>query len=388
MRVLILTCSTGGGHDMRAHAFRHWAEREAAGIEVELHRPLESSHWLYHFGVGLYNWIQRTAPFLHHVYFNFLEVVPIVRTQKPLGAPRFRAVLEQTRPDVLFSVHDSLNHGFFEYAREVLGADRVRCVTYCGELDGGYGFSRHWVNPAADLFIGPTFEVCETAVRLGMPRARTMLGGFLLRPGFYDPPPDAEARRAFIAEELKLDPDKFTLLLRASGHGANNHLAFLDALAREKIDAQIVALCGKSEEAAARVRAWADAHPAMRVRVLPPNADMAKLMRCVSAIVARGAASGVSEAIASQCPLFVNGLGGVMPQEQITVKYCRRHGLAELIRRPADLSLALKRWMATPGILNDHRARLRAVCPRAHPRDIVRAVTGIAAPASQSVVAV
>ena len=137
MRVLILTSSTGGGHDMRAHAFQRWAERASAGIAVELHRPLESSHWLYRFGVDLYNWIQRTAPRLHHVYYNLLEVVPVVRTKQPLGAARFRAVLEQTRPDVLLSVHDSLNHGFFEYAREVLGTERVRCITYCGELDGG-----------------------------------------------------------------------------------------------------------------------------------------------------------------------------------------------------------------------------------------------------------
>jgi len=136
---------------MRARAFQEWAQAEPCfDLSVQLHRPLEKSHPVYAFGVWLYNWIQRTAPYLHHAYFNFLEVVPIVRTRKPLGAAKYRQVLTELRPDVLISVHDSLNHGFFEYAREVLGKDRVKCITYCGELSGGYGFSRHWVNPSAD----------------------------------------------------------------------------------------------------------------------------------------------------------------------------------------------------------------------------------------------
>ena len=77
------------------------------------------------------------------------------------------------------------NHGYFEAARAFLGRDRVRCVTYCGELAGGYGFSRNWVNPEADLFIGPVAETCEAAIALGMPKEKTKVGGFLLRPEFY-----------------------------------------------------------------------------------------------------------------------------------------------------------------------------------------------------------
>ena len=194
---------------MRARAFQEWAQAEPSlEISAQLHRPLEKSHELYAFGVWLYNWIQRTAPFLHHAYFNFLEVVPIVRTGKPLGAAKYRKVLEELQPDVLLSVHDSLNHGFFEYAREVLGHDRVKCVTYCGELSGGYGFSRHWVNPSADLFIGAVPETCEAAVRLGMAPERTQVGGFLLRRFFYDPPEDDGRARGIHPREVAARPGR------------------------------------------------------------------------------------------------------------------------------------------------------------------------------------
>jgi processive 1,2-diacylglycerol beta-glucosyltransferase len=378
MRALILTSSTGGGHNMRARAFQEWAQTEPdLGRPPQLHRPLEKSHEIYAFGVWLYNWIQRTAPFLHHGYFNFLEVVAIVRTSRPLGARKYRKILEELQPDVLISVHDSLNHAFFEYAREVLGEDRVRCVTYCGELSGGYGFSRHWVNPSADLFIGAVPETCEAAVRRGMPPEKTQVGGFLLRRFFYDEPDDGAGRAAFIREQLQLDPNEFILLLSASSRGAHNHVRFLETLRQRHIDAQIVLLCGKSQIAEREISAWAKANPKARVRLLPHNTNVGKLMRSVSAIVARPGTGTTSEAIVSGCPLLLNCLGGVMPQEHITVKFCRKHGVAQLIRSPDELAQVVAQWRKRPELPATIRQAMKAACPPLHPRDIVRTIAAL-----------
>ncbi|MFA7007012.1 MAG: UDP-N-acetylglucosamine--LPS N-acetylglucosamine transferase, partial [Verrucomicrobiia bacterium] len=292
MRILILTSSTGGCHDMRARAFAEWAQAEPQlGIAVESHHPLEDSHWLYAFGVGLYNRIQRTAPLLHHAYFNFLEAASVIRTPTPLGADRFRAVLERVRPDVVLSVHDSLNHTFFDFARAVLGRNHVRCVTYCDELHGGYGFSRHWVNPAVDLFIGVAPETCAAAIRWGMAPEKTFVGGFMTRRFFCNP-----------VEPEPREPQEFVLLLMASGHGAQNHIGFLESLKRQRMEARVVALCGASAEAARAVAAWATANPSLSVRVLPHNTNIGQLMRSVSAVVARPGAGVCSEAIVSRCP--------------------------------------------------------------------------------------
>ena len=363
---------------MRARAFQEWAQAEPSlDLSVQLHRPLEKSHAIYAFGVWLYNWIQRTAPFLHHVYFNFLEVVPIVRTRRPLGAAKYRKVLEELRPDVLISVHDSLNHGFFEYARVVLGEDRVKCVTYCGELSGGYGFSRHWVNPSADLFIGAVPEACQAAVRWGMAPERTRLGGFLLRRFFYDPPEDEAGRVAFIREKLRLDPGEFILLLSASSRGAHNHMRFLDALRRRGVDIQVVLLCGKSPIADHEISAWARANPTARVRLLPHNTNVGQLMRSVSAIVARPGTGTTSEAIVSRCPLLLNSLGGVMPQERITVKFCRDHGVAQLVRSTEELAGIVNEWRKRPELPAAIRQAMQQACPPLHPSDIVRVVAGL-----------
>lgn len=380
MQVLVLTSSTGGGHDMRARAFQTWAQRDRRlDLDAHLHWPLSSSHGLYRFGVKLYNWIQRTAPVLHHGYFNFLETVPLLHVETPLGAHRYRSVLEQVQPDVLLSVHDQLNHGFFEYARDVLGRDRVRCVTYCGELHDGYGFSRHWVNPAADLFVGAVPETCEAAIQRGMPPEKTQAGGFLLHPSFFDPRLDEASQREYVHEQLQLNPDEFILLLTASSRGANNHLRFLEALHRDHPGIQVVVLCGRSELTRQRIEHWARDHRTQRVRVLPHDTDIGRLMQCVSAVVTRPGTGTTSEAILSQCPLLFNCLGGLMPQELITVKFCRKNGLSEMIRRPQDLSRLVRQWAGNPEPLQAMRQRMKAVRPTGHPLEILQSVAAVAA---------
>ena len=371
MRVLILTSSTGGGHDMRARALRSWATR-LTDWEVHIHQALEDTHPLYGFGVEVYNWIQRRSPRLHHIYFNALEVAGLHRgAGRMMGRSRFLSVVRDLRPDLVISTHAHLNHGFFELVRQGREPDPVRCVTYCGELDGGYGFSRHWVNPGADAFVGAVGETTEAARRLGMPPERAHTGGFLLEPAFYDPPPDDDTRRRFMREELALDPDRFTLLLATGVVGANNHLRLLDALASCGRPMQVVALCGRNAQTRSQVDAWRERQIRLSVRALPFFDRMPLLLRCVSAMVARPGTGATSEAVLSECPLVFNAIGGLMPQERITVSWAERNGFAHTIHSPRQIIDPVTRCENRPERLAEARARMRSAQPRRHPRDVL-----------------
>ncbi len=370
---------------MRASSFVHWTrEIHGAGAanEIQIHKCLENTHGLYRFGVGLYNRIQRYLPWAHHVYFNFLEVAaPCHSRHRLLGVGRFHALLDHVRPTVILSTHGSLNHGFFDLAREHLGADNVRCVTYCGELFGKYGFSRHWVNPRADLFIGAVPETCEMAHFLGMPAERMAVGGFLLNPSFYHAPMTPEERAAYLRDRLGLDPDKFTLLLSTGEHGANNHLAFLEAIRKRqpRKDLQVIALCGRHPRELAKVQAWAHHHrQALPVVALPHSHEMHLLMQVADAVVGRPGTGTTSEAIISGCPIIFNTLGGFMPQEWITMRYAHRHELYEAAHRADHLPAILARWAAEPGRYEALRQRMIDCRPAAHPRDILNLVANVA----------
>jgi len=373
MRVLIITSSTGGGHDMRARSFKLWAESET-NWEVQIHQALESTHGVYAFGVGLYNWIQRYQPRLHRLYFKYLELASMHREAKGIfGANRFRKLLSDFQPERVVSTHAHLNHGYFEIIREVLG-EKVRCITLCTEFNGGYGFSKHWVNPEADLFIGGVDETVQGAIELGMPKEKVFRGGFLLRKGFYQEPLSNEQRSHFLQSELGLDPNVFTLLLATGAVGANNHLKLLDALHKRGKALQVIALCGKDEAALNTISKWSKSPHSITVKALGPREDMPKLLQSVSAIVTRPGAGTLSECIMSQTPIIFNGIGGIMPQESLNVRFAESHGLSRLMRKPAELGTILDDWEQSPQQLESIIRNLREQWPDKHPRDILERV--------------
>ena len=139
LRILVLTSSTGGGHDARAEAFAEWCfQLYRHDVDVRIEHMLERSSVVHRSGVRFYNTIQRTAPWVHTLFYAAVELLSLLnRRSVSLGAAYYRRALEEYRPHLILSVHDCLNRGYFPLARRVLGAERVRCATYCGEFSGG-----------------------------------------------------------------------------------------------------------------------------------------------------------------------------------------------------------------------------------------------------------
>jgi len=378
VRVLILTSSTGTGHNMRARAFEDWAntpEGRKFGLEINIHQALEGTHPIYNLGVETYNWIQRLAPRLHHVYWNILEQVKFLGAAKRIfGRKNFEETLSLYKPQIIISTHPHLNHGFFELAKRTLGPKNVTCITYCGELFGSYGFSRQWVNPDCDLFIGAVEETCDAARECGMVDEKNWVGGFLLKPGFYDFTMTPEEKIQFIREELKMDPDKFILVLGTGSNGANNHLDKLEFIYSQGIRPQVVALCARNNLVYDAINLWDRRHPSMKVKPLRYTDKMAELLQCASAVVARPGTGLTSEAIFLGCPIISNGIGGLMPQEIITVRYCKKHNLGRAIKRAGDLPIIVKEWMDNPQMLQEIRDNLLRVRPKITPIDVIRKV--------------
>ncbi len=381
-KVLVLTSSTGGGHNMRANALQAWSETpegRSFGLEVKVHHALEATHPVYSFGVTLYNRIQQFWPKLHHLYFNFLEHACMHDDPgKIWGRRRFTQMIRREAPDVIVSTHGHLNHGFVELAKQAMPEKTPRTVIYCGELAGGYGFSRHWVNPRVDLFIGAVKETCEAAAQIGMPDNANWVGGFLLKPPFYQANNSEQVQRNYIEKELGLDPEQFILVLSTGLNGANNHMRALRALEMQRVRPQVVAMCGRKTETIEQLLQWQREHPHFTVRPMPYYGKMHALLRVASAVVARSGTGTTSEAVMSECPIIFNGVGGIMPQEMITVKYCRKRGFGEILYRTHLLPSIVRRWMAEPAALAGIRTKMRAFRPERHPLDILDKLRSLA----------
>ena len=350
LRILVLTSSTGGGHDARAEAFAEWCfQLYRHDIDVRIEQMLEKSSAINRTGVNLYNRIQRGAPWAHKIFYAIIEVLSwLNRRAVTFGAGYYLKVLQDYKPHLVFSVHDCLNRGYFQLARQTLGPNNVRCATYCGEFSGGWGYSRNWIEPSVDLYFSRTPTARDYAVKSGIAPDKARVRGYLMLPRAHLEVLSPVDRRVFLHKRLGLTADKLTVFLATGGNGAHNHFDLLPALVAHASRVQAIVICGRNKEAYNELVHWRATHPEFDCHIEGYSEIVHLYMQATDVIVTRGGTTTCAKALHFKCPIIFNAFGGIMPQEQLTWKFFRNGAASPKIEDAADFAYLIDRWMATP----------------------------------------
>ncbi len=350
LRILVLTSSTGGGHDARALSFSKWVKKLYGwSVEVRVENMLEDSSAIARFGVNFYNFIQKYAPWFHHPYYLLIEGFGFINKNRvSLGNRYYKEVIENFRPHLVFSVHDCLNRGYFQTARKILGVENVRCATYCSEFSGGYGYSANWIEPSVDLYISRTQTASDYAVKLGLDRSRIKVRGHLMQPRTYEEKFTPKNKADFLKNNLGLRDDRFTIFLATGGAGANNHMELLPVLTQFADTHQVILVCGQNQRIFHRINEWRKKHPELLCHLEGYCSHMHLLIQASDVIVTRGGTTTCAKALHYRCPIILNGFKGVMPQERLTVKFFTQNGASRVISKGPDLAELLRSWINDP----------------------------------------
>lgn len=378
LRFLLLTSNTGYAHNAAANAIKEWAEfLYGEKVIIEIEYLLENSNVRYQKLVNLYNFIQRNIPWLHNLYYLILEFQQEIQSTNPLkpfiGKKYWTERLKIFQPDVIISTHCQINLGYFDLAKQVLDKPSF-CITYCTEIDGGCGFTHNWINPRVDIFWTQTPEVTKQAFKMGLKPQQILVEGTLLNRSFYHPPLTDCEKRNFLQNELKFDPERFTILLGTGGAGANNHLRFLEYLLLLKDHIQVIALCGKNALTKTELETWRSQHPNFALVALSFTDKMSTLLQISSVIVARPGARTAIESIHCGCPMIFNLLGGVMPQELLAMRYFKKREIANAISWPKELNLIIQSWLDSPEIYNKLKQKIIEAKLNSNPEKIMESL--------------
>ncbi len=346
----MLTSSTGGGHDTRAQAFAEWCfQLYRYQVDVRIEQMLEESSGIYRSGVRFYNWIQRRSPWMHKAFYTVVEGLSLLNRRTVIvGRRYYERVLREYRPHLVLSVHDCLNRGYFQLARQILGTQNVRCATYCGEFSGGWGYSWNWVEPTVDLYFSRTPTASDFAVKLGLPREKARVRSYLMQPRNYLELLSPEERRRYREKKLGLKRDLFTVFLATGANGANNHFELLPALVEHADRVQAIVICGRNKQTYNELMHWRSQHPEFACFIDSFSDVVHLLMQASDAIVTRGGTTTCSKALHYRCPIVFNAFGGIMPQERLTVKFFKNGGAAEFVQTGAQFRTLIDRWMDDP----------------------------------------
>jgi len=242
-RALLLSGSLGAGHEMHARSCaislggRGWATEtlDAMALLGSAGSPA---------GEAVFRALLATPGLYDAFHFAALRPGSRLALLADAGArrqlvPRLRDYLDAHPADLVVSVFATAASAVNALADRYPGMSHV---VLCSDVTP----HRLWVHPNVDLYL-VTSAAAEAAVRRYQPRARVQVVPTPVRPGFYDPPSQDQARKL-----LGLPADDRAVLLMSGAWGLGPVAAAAAALADAGV--QVLAVAGRNAKLEHRLR--------------------------------------------------------------------------------------------------------------------------------------
>lgn len=348
-KIMILSASTGGGHNSAANAIlTAFSEHGTEGMIVDGIRavsPLldkiisdgyENSAKFTPKAYGkLY--VLTDAPYLdqeHEVITNTL----LKRRLKQLIATHKPQLIIGTHPFPLMAVARLKEVG-------VIDIPIIAVLT-------DYTTHASWVKPGVDAYVVGAEDMRYLIAEEGADLSRIYPYGIPVSPEFTKPK-DLDRVRM----DLKLR-DCFTILLMGGSFGAGNLKDFLCELAELKGNYQIIVVAGRNValkeklDATVREKGYEE-----KVRVLGFTRQVSELMSLSDVLISKPGGLTTTEALLKQIPLVIPFY--IPGQEEENVDFLLNHGLAVKTSRKLTLRVVVQGLMDNPDRLKDIRERMK-----------------------------
>src|SRR5277367_4704758 len=176
---------------------------------------------------------------------------------------------------------------------------------------------RFWIEPIKQQYvIAGTERAVEQARTFGHDNSHIFqASGMILRPDFYvgdnvDP--------VALRKEMCLQPDLPTAIVLFGGHGSKVMFSITERLNTAGLPLQLVLICGRNEELAAKFRArkWD-----MPVHVVGFTKEVHKLMRAADFLIGKPGPGSIAEAMVRKLPVLIKCNAWTLPQERYNTEW-------------------------------------------------------------------
>jgi processive 1,2-diacylglycerol beta-glucosyltransferase len=240
-----------------------------------------------------------------------------------------------------------------------------------------------WLTRPVERYFVAREETRVHLARLGVPAETITVAGIPIDPVFAEPK-DPRAMRL----QHGLAPDRTTLLVSAGGFGVGPIDQLVRSLLPVQHPAQVIVLCGRSEDLRQRLSALAaEVPPASPISLVPVGytTEMDEYLAAADLLISKPGGLTTSEALARGLAMvIVNPIPG--PEER-NADYLLEEGAAIRGNNLPALAWKLDRLLDDPARLAALRANARRIARPHAARDVVatlRAVAGTANPTDRA----
>lgn len=360
-KVLLLSASAGAGHVRAAQALEKAFLELKAAREVKSIDVLDCTNRLVRraYSRGYVVWVQK-HPHVWGMVYDHLDI-PGKWEHRRLALERlffrhFLAMLQDERPDLIVCTH------FLppELVSWLKGKGLLDCpqAIVTTDLDiHGMWLCRHFEHYFVSLE-----ESREYLVKLGVPREKVTVSGIPVDPVFSAP-----SDRAALCRKHGLKPDVTTILISAGGFGMGPVEKMIRTLLSLEHPAQIIPICGRSEELKQRIDRLAADVPAgspVTVKVVGYTREMHELMSASDILVGKPGGLTMSEALVKGLVFVI--VGPIPGQEERNTDHLLEQGAAIRCNNLPVLAWKIDRLLDDPERFDRMRENVRRLAkPRA-----------------------
>lgn len=258
-------------------------------------------------------------------------------------------VLEETRPNLVVSVHPLVNR-LIGNARRTYRLS-FRFVTVVTDL---VSLHSSWADPGAELCIVPTEEAYQLLLRRGFPQEKLLRTGFPVHPKFANYEGTRSAAR--LALGIALEP--FTVLVTSGGVGSGQLRDLVLTLDQTYPELQLLVVTGKNAALRAELEAL-NLRPSIHIYGFVDN--MEQLMAASDIVVTKAGPGTLMEALVMRRPVLVTEAVGM--QERGNIDFVLNHELGAFCPTPERIVQAIADLME-PATYEGTVARLADAVPR------------------------
>jgi UDP-N-acetylglucosamine:LPS N-acetylglucosamine transferase len=253
--------------------------------------------------------------------------------------------------DLLVSVIPHFNRQICESWKNVYpGRPFVTLITDLADFP-----PRFWIEPIAEQFvIAGTEKAAEQARALGHDDAHIFrTSGMILRPDFYV----AESYDAAeLRKQMGLRADLSTAIVLFGGHGSKVMIDITERLDAANLPLQLILICGRNEELAAKLRArsWK-----MPVHIVGFTKEVHKLMYAADFLIGKPGPGSIAEAMVRKLPVLIECNAWTLPQERYNADWVKEKRVGIVLRSFRDVVAGVQQ-MLEPATLAEFRRNVDA----------------------------
>ncbi len=348
MRVLILSCNTGQGHNTAALAIKEAFEKKGHSCDMQntllflskVHDTIICDGHVF---------VYKRLPKLFGVGYRYEEnhEPKFIRSQLRLGVKKFGEFLKGNNFDVIVCTHVFSSILVNEYKKKT-GYD---CP--CAFISTDYTCHPGAFESSADLYFTPHPALTDEFVSAGIDKTKIYPLGIPISQKFLSCVSKEEAREA-----LSLPPDKKIVLVGGGSMGCGPIVRLSDLLSqRLSEDGLVVVACGSNEQLLERIAKLKSPN----ILPLPYTKRMDLYLDAADLYLSKAGGLSTTEAVFKQIPLLY--IAAVPGCESRNIDFMTSQGYADSADTPEDARDAAVSILQNPEKARERISGCRALLP-------------------------